>query len=387
MGWGRLAGTGLLCGLSLMVALLAGEWMVRYLAPQKMYRFPRGMFENHPTLQYRLAPGFVGVSNTVEFQTHIRTNRLGLRADREYGRKGPKTFRMLFLGDSFTMGVGVEQDETYGEVLARRLMEGGRTSLQTPSPTYEVINAGVPGYNTQQALTYLRESGLALEPDLVVLGFYLGNDIAENFAMPSVSVQDGYLQSGAPAQGMLPAPLRRYLALNSHLYQLLWPYQRWLVDRSRWVRKERQRLQRRLAIYVPEPDNDTGALWDATRRQVAAMAEITRSHGVPLAVVIIPEMVQVDPQLWHKMIQPMASNDTTYQADWPNRRLVALCHEHHLPVFDLLPVFAQAGTDEPWYLPLDGHWTRHGHAVAAVAIGTFLRQQQLLPVGGSLANR
>lgn len=157
MRLGRLIGTGVLYGLSMVLALLVGELMVRYLAPQKLYRFPRGMFESHPTLQYRLVPSFVGVSKTVEFKTRIRINALGLRAEREYGRKGSATFRLLVLGDSFTMGVGVEQDETYGQVLERRLAAVGQSSAQIPAPTYEVINAGVPGYNTQQALTYLRE--------------------------------------------------------------------------------------------------------------------------------------------------------------------------------------------------------------------------------------
>ncbi len=383
MWFRRLIGTAVLCGLSVVVALVAGEWMVRYLAPQKMYRFPRSMFENHPTLQYRLTPRFVGISKTVEFKTHIRINALGLRADREHGRKAPKTFRMLFLGDSFTMGVGVEQSETYGQLLARRLSSGGQRLSQSLWPTFEAINAGVPGYNTQQAVTYLRESGLALEPDLVVLGFYIGNDVAENYAAPSISVQDGYLQSGVPTYGVLPAPLRRYLALHSHLYQLLWPYQRRLVDRSLWVRKERQRLQRRLAIYAPALDNrQAEALWGATQRQVAAMAKVTRERGLPLVLVVIPEMVQVDRQRWQSLIQPVASSGVTYRLSWPNQRLVALCRELDLPVLDLLPVFAQAAPGEPLYIELDGHWTRRGHAVAASAIEAFLRQQQLLPVRG-----
>ncbi len=80
MKWlGRLIGSGVLCGLSIVAALLIGELMVRYLAPQKMYRFPQGMFENHPTLQYRLTPHFEGVSKTIEYRTVVRVNALGLR--------------------------------------------------------------------------------------------------------------------------------------------------------------------------------------------------------------------------------------------------------------------------------------------------------------------
>lgn len=393
MRFGRWIATGCVFGLSMVVALLIGELMVRHLAPQKLYRFPGGMFESHPTLQYRLAPHFVGVSNTVEFKTRVRTNGLGLRAKREYGRPGPATFRLLVLGDSFTMGVRVEQDETYGQVLARRLTNGERSPTQSPAQPpapidkdYEVINAGVPGYNTQQALTYLRESGLALDPDLVVLGFYIGNDITENFAAPSISVRDGYLQSGEASDGVLPAWLRRYLALNSHLYQLLWPYQRWLVDRSLWVRTEQERLRRRLAIYAPTSngpdDSDFVALWEATRRQLAAMADIARERGVRVAVVVIPELVQVDAQQWQSTIRAVASGEETYRTHWPNQRVVALCRELGLPVLDLLPVLAQAPPGEPLYFKLDGHWTRRGHEVAAVAIDAFLRREHLVPAGG-----
>ncbi|PON10297.1 hypothetical protein C2W62_50830 [Candidatus Entotheonella serta] len=66
---------------------------------------------------------------------------------------------------------------------------------------------------------------------------------------------------------------------------MLWPYRRRLVDRSLWVRTEQERLQRRLAIYMPESsvspphDRDTESLWDATQRYVAAMAEVTRERG------------------------------------------------------------------------------------------------------------
>ena len=144
--------------MSVVVALLCGELLVRYVAPQKLYRFPKGMFENHPSLQYKLTPNFRGIVKTLEYKTSIRINALGLREDREYGRKPPGTYRILAIGDSFTMGVNVELEDTYVKVL-ERLLESG-----SDGQTYEVINAGVPGYNTRQELTYLREEGFKLEP-------------------------------------------------------------------------------------------------------------------------------------------------------------------------------------------------------------------------------
>ncbi len=268
--------------------------------------------------------------------------------------------------------MGVEHEETYAQVLERRLAAGD------PSQVYEVINAGVPGYNTQQALTYLRDSGLALAPDLVVLGFYIGNDIHDNFNVPAVSVRDGFLHEGAPASGFLPRPLRNYLARTSHLYKLLWPYQRQLFDRSKQVRQ-----QQRLAIYAVSPaDRDTEALWGATRQQVEALADLTRREGLPLVMVVIPELIQVDAQQWQATIRPTASSGVTYWAERPNRRMMQLCREFDLPVLDLLPVLVPAASGEPLYIKLDGHWTRRGNAAAAMAIYAYLRRQQLIPLSG-----
>jgi hypothetical protein len=110
------------------------------------------------------------------------------------------------------------------------------------------------------------------------------------------------------------------------------------------------------------------------------LAEISRGQGLPLAVVVIPEAMQVDAQQWQATIQPMASTGVTYRVNWPNQRLVAMCREFALPVLDLLPVLVQAASGEPLYLHLDGHWTRRGHVVAATAIEAFLHQRQLLPL-------
>ena len=44
----------------------------------------------------------------------------------------------------------------------------------------EVLNLGVGGYGTAQQLLTLEEDGLRYRPDLVVLGFFLGNDVQNN---------------------------------------------------------------------------------------------------------------------------------------------------------------------------------------------------------------
>lgn len=89
----------------------------------------------------------------------VSTNSLGLRGAEEPASQ--PSFRVLAVGDSTTFGLGVNDAETWPAQLARL--------LQRENPGAEVLNAGVTGYSVYQSLTYLRESGFALAPKVVVL--------------------------------------------------------------------------------------------------------------------------------------------------------------------------------------------------------------------------
>ena len=97
--------------------------------------------------------------------TTVRINAQGLRAEREYAVPKPAgRTRLLMLGDSFVFGSGVEEPETF--VRRFEALRGG---------DLEVINLGVPGYNSTHAVELLAERGLRFSPDGVVL-FVSDND-------------------------------------------------------------------------------------------------------------------------------------------------------------------------------------------------------------------
>jgi len=100
---------------------------------------------------------------------HITTNSLGLRGP-EIGPKPAGVRRVLALGDSFTFGHAVEASEAWPAVLQELLAARG-------GPRYEVVNAGIGGYGTGQQLLLYDELQSRVEPDLVVLGFAVVNDV------------------------------------------------------------------------------------------------------------------------------------------------------------------------------------------------------------------
>ena len=96
------------------------------------------------------------------FLPSFRTNEQGLR-DAPISNDGAR--RILSLGDSCTFGWRVPQAAAYPQQLQRLL------DRRYGVGRFRAINAGFPGYTSLQGLAYLRERGLALKPEIVVIAF------------------------------------------------------------------------------------------------------------------------------------------------------------------------------------------------------------------------
>ena len=123
----------------------------------------------------------------------LNTNAKGLRGKQDFSyAKTKDKLRIVILGDSFTFGDEVSDDETYSYY------------LQTMLPRTEVVNMGVHGYGHDQMLLLFQEEGVKYHPDIVILGF-LGLDMSRNllrfrdFAKPRFVVEAGKLKlTGTP---------------------------------------------------------------------------------------------------------------------------------------------------------------------------------------------
>ena len=193
---------------STIVGLVVTELCLRAFVPA-MAAGSAARFTLDPDLIYRLEPDNAVTWSSAEFTETSHTNALGLRGA-ALGRKTPHTRRILAIGDSFTYGHGVQDDETYPAVAERVLRRRGYD--------VEVVNAGVPGYNTDQAYTWTLRDGLALRPDLVLLGVHC-SDVSDNFESSLYDVDgDRLVRRGAAATrmyrlgslvGLVPSAVRR----------------------------------------------------------------------------------------------------------------------------------------------------------------------------------
>jgi len=353
--------------MAVVVGLIASEFATRLFKPQLLFRYPKGMYEGHPTRGYRLAPNFRGEMSTPEYRTAIVTNSLGMREDRNVTPAHPGVFRVLAIGDSFTMGVGVERDETF-LALAER-------ALQARGVRVEILNAGVPGYGTREEVDVLARDGLALQPDLVLLCFFVGNDFWDNARDATLRVRDGELVDGEPTGGTLPPAFRTFLARHSHLYHLLWPYQRMLFGNDG---ADRRSQLKSLSIFGPAA-GDAREAWRATEKYLDEFLDLARAHGIPTAVVVIPDPLQVDRAHWHATAIKLGRDSDPEALEMPNRRLAEILSTERVPFVDLLPALRADPAPESLYLPLDKHWTREGNRIAGAALAAYLIDATLLP--------
>ena len=117
-------------------------------------------------LLYQPSPGAASQAYGVFNQI----NSAGFRGSEISLSKPEGVKRVIFLGDSVVYGYGLENTAAIPPQLEQAFKKSGRGEV-------EVLNFGVSGYETEQAVEFFKEKGLAFQPDLVILGYTLNDSI------------------------------------------------------------------------------------------------------------------------------------------------------------------------------------------------------------------
>lgn len=134
-------------------------------------------------------------STSVDFgRFTIATNALGFRGPEIAKEKPPGTFRILVLGDSVTLGWGIDDEFTFCRRVERALGE------RNGERRFEVINTGHLAYDSMQEAALFEREGVVLDPDLVLLVF-VTNDVVEPTHLLIEALLDGQPPAGLPAPG------------------------------------------------------------------------------------------------------------------------------------------------------------------------------------------
>ena len=109
------------------------------------------------------------------YENLVKLNKLGFR-DSEISAKHSQEYRILAVGDSHIYGQGIDEKGLLTTFLEQEL---NRTSS---SCQFNVINMGVRAYSTNNEMAMLKKVGLSLDPDHLILFFYINDFIPTNIA-------------------------------------------------------------------------------------------------------------------------------------------------------------------------------------------------------------
>jgi len=276
-----------------------------------------------------------------ELSYTVRVNALGLRGPDVALERTPGVPRVLMLGDSFTFGYYVEEDETVPALLQAWLRERG-------VPGTEVVNGALGGWSIDSATEFLEERAIQLSPDVVVLGFCC-NDVADLDRERSV------FQAAKAELGEQGGQLKKALYATA-IYEVVL---RFKVALKRWRQEASGEAHRPLASVDLSPER-LEACWTSYGEWLKRLQGFLAARDIPLVVLFHPDPMRLETGQWGA----------------EEERLAGLCAAVGVPFVSAHAAVEGRRADEVFHLPLDGHPNAAGNRVTAEVLGRFLLEQR-----------
>ena len=323
-------------------------------------------FAADPLLGFKLEPNSVG---RYHLDIEARANQFGHRDDPVTLNRTPGVYRILLLGDSFTVGANVRQREAYGQVLERLLSSKSKRKI-------EVVNSAVGGWGPLQYVNYLEHYGFAFEPNMVVIGFFVGND-TYNAIVDASKLSTAVLGRRIRRQALSRwTKSKIWLYNNSHLVRHL------LVngarDKFHYIRESCEKLQNDWHLRIQRRRLHNHLRRDGRRLSLAKNSialinrakTLTEAKGIPLVIILIPDENQINRVMQDKLVP--AAQRARYDFEMPQSMLRKEFARLGIRVFDLLPYFL---SDKRCLYMDDTHWTAEGHKLAAQRIANYVLRE------------
>jgi hypothetical protein len=237
-----------------------------------------------------------------------------------------------------------------------------------------VLNAGVDGYGTWQAMGRYQALDAALDLDGMILTFFVGNDVHDNVRWAQVQAEAKRLRPGMPLARRPVNPIHAWLYKHSALYAGF----RMMLRRralSRPDHHERNRWVSELRLFTREGGGVLGAQLPHTDAALAALARMMAERGDSLMVAIAPPAFQVQADRLDATFSLVGLDPRTATPDAVSDGVRRVLDRHGIASCDLVePLRRAEQSGGEMYLEYDGHWSLKGHAVVSDTMARCMRE-------------
>ena len=297
-------------------------------------------------------------------------------------KKKKDIVRILGLGDSFSVYLR-DKKQNYNDILQQKYIDSGKGEV-------EVINAGMEGMGPGYYWHILNKFGKLINPDLVLVGFFVGNDFEE----AEISVFIGNII-------MEPKNLiKRYSKYGEFSYWRLCKLLKNKYTHYREARRKKQEAKQQPAqeegtfsqatfievekkrswIFNNNKRDDLQQRWQECSNILLKIKDWCDRKQIKMVIAILPEQFQVDQALREEVLIKYKHNtEENLDLSYPNTLIVNFCRTHDINCLDMLAQFQAQGETRPLYKLRDSHWNEAGNRLAADLIFAYLEKNNLLP--------
>jgi SGNH hydrolase-like domain, acetyltransferase AlgX len=360
----KISGFSLRIFLWFILPLICVELLMIVLEP---YLF-KGFYEYDPDLGFRVRAYYPVDQGTV-------TNKFGFN-DRDYPlQKTPGIYRILVVGDSFGWAGGREGN--YTAMLERQLEH------HYSYHRIDIVNAGYPMTHTAEQLAMLKKYGLQYHPDLVILGFFVGNDFIDgNPNRKRIVVNDLYIDIDKRREHLiLGYPIvfqSRLLLYVKQKYKVFNELRKAAATEPRQQLSQEQRgtfaegtfldLERALLEFFNINSSRKGRFQKNINyilQSIADMDALLKSRNIKFIVAIYPDVFQINQTLLKVIVERFRLHMEDYDPDLAQNILKSFLQSKNISYIDLTDRFRSEGREKDLYLLSDSHWNRSGNQLAA----------------------
>ena len=325
---------------------------------------------------HKLVPDSVAELRQRDFTYRQHVNKLGLRGKDISAEKPQGTRRVLMLGDSFTMGKGVDEDQTFAVLVEQMLQEA---SASCGGPRIEVLNGGVDSYAPVLSSIQFTRDLTPLAPDLVILNLDL-SDLIQEAAYRRQAVRRTNGEIIAVPQVARDSSYERFLSWTSrHLFftrVILVYVTRTFDHKELTVRRVVNEMGREHIAHTLEGDVDRTAQWRDIFDSVDRIKMHADSLGMEFLLTTYPWAHQLGESGWVPgRYDYMAKGERT--TDLSARTIRERSAALGIELLEMEPYFRAYEGREPLYFAYDPHWTPAGQRVMAEGLAQYLIDSRL----------
>lgn len=371
----------LLLAITISVTMILLEFSLRFFYPQltleKAEELSIRVFGKSDYTPWKLKPNSSDIMHSLynEYNAHIKINSYGLR-DNEFNiNKDKNVYRIFVLGDSMTWGLGVELEDTYPKKLENLL---NQRNNKNNNKMYESINAGrADGGNAPDIqYLYLKNKGLNFSPDMVIVGFFVGNDITD--------ITDKSIWAEVDSKGLPTNITSNYYYVDEQnrlrrIYENKDYYKKYnILSNVNYFLSKKSHLFILLKNFFIEKTEDPSKIFferfpedliknfDKIKILLKEMKKVSNEKNASFVVVLVPAKTQVLDKDWEKYQKYYKDFETS--RTMPQDLIMDFCEKSNITCIDLLSEFLKKASKGGFYFNIDGHLNEKGHQLASSVI-------------------